>query len=359
MSRNTGLYASVGPRHSGQVRPHHLRRAASACTWRAPMSALASLLMLAAVLLPSAASFAQGQYPARPLRFVVGFTPGGTSDALGRAVADVLATNLGQQVVVDNRPGASGKIAAELVAKAPADGYTLMLTSGSYAVAPSLYRRLSYDIQRDFIHFTLLADSPFMLAVYPGLPVKNLQALIEYARKRPGEVAFASAGIGSPSHLAGELLGQMTKIQLTHVPYKGSALAMIDLISGRVQFYFTSFPGALPHARAGRIRAIAVTSTKRNRALPEVPTVVESGLEDYRAGSWYGLAFPRGVPATIVNRVGAIVQKGLTAGGLEEMFEEQGLEMRHGVSPQETAEFLRRDIAYWATVIKRAGIEPQ
>lgn len=198
-----------------------------------------------------------------------------------------------------------------------------------------------------------------MLAVYPGLPAKDLQELIAYARERPGKVAFASAGLGSPSHLASELLGQMANLQLTHVPYRGSALAMLDLIAGRVQFYFTSFPGALPHARAGRIRALAVTSLKRNQALPEVPTVVESGLKDYRAGSWYGLAFPRGVPAPIVNRVAAIVQQGLTEGGLEAMFEEQGLEMRHNVTPEETAKFMRRDIAYWATVIKRAGITPQ
>ena len=320
---------------------------------------LAAMAILIAGLLTAAVGFAQSDYPSRPLRFVLGFPPGGTSDMVARTLGEFLADNLGQPVVMDNRPGAGARIAGEVVARAPADGHTLMLTSGSYTVGPSLYRKLPFDIQRDFIHVTLIADSPFMLAVYPKLAAKNLQELIAYARANPGKVNFASAGIGVPSHLAGEVLAQMAKLEMTHVPYKGSALAMTDLIAGRVQFYFTSIPGALPHVRAGRLRAIAVTSTKRNPALPDVPTMVESGLKGYRAGSWYGLAFPRGVPAPIVTRVGAIVQKGLSAGGLESKFAEQGLEMRHNVTPKEAAEFIREDIAYWATVIKRAGIEPR
>lgn len=334
---------------------------ALSCTSRSLLKRLAGMLLLIVIasLMPAAQSLAQSDYPIKPLRFVVGFTPGGTSDMVARALGEVLAKGLDQQVVIDNRPGASGKIAAELVSTAPADGYTLMLTSGSYAVAPSLYRALPYDIQRDFVHFTLLADTPFMLAIYPKLPANNLRELIAYARARPGKVNFASAGIGSPSHLASELLGQMADLKLTHVPYKGSALAMIDLVAGRVQFYFTSIPGSLSHFRAGRIRALAVTSAKRNPALPEVPTVRESGLKDYRAGSWYGLAFPRGVPAAIVKRVGGIVQKGLAEGGLAAMFAEQGLEMRRNVTPKEAAEFLRKDIAHWASVIRRGGITPR
>ena len=309
-------------------------------------------------LLSPAASSAQSDYPSRPLRFVLGFTPGGTSDLVARAMGELLSESLGQPVVMDNRPGAAGKMAAEVVAKAPPDGHTLMLTSGSYTVAPSLHRQLPFDIQRDFIHVTLIADSPFMLALYPKLPANNLQELITYARNNPGKVNFASAGIGVPSHLAGEVLAQMAKLDLTHVPYKGSALAMIDLIAGRVHFYFTSIPGALPHAKAGRVRPIAVTSAKRNPALPDVPTMTESGLQGYRAGSWYGLAVPRGVPAPVVNRIHGIVQKGLAAGGLEAKFAEQGLEMRRNVTPKEAAEFIREDVAYWATVIKRAGIPP-
>jgi len=304
------------------------------------------------------AAMAQADYPSRPLRFIVGFTPGGTSDMVGRALGELLAENLGQPVVIDNRPGASGKLAAELVAKAPPDGHTIMQTSGSYTVAPSLSRQLNYDIQRDFTHVTLIANSPFMLAVYPRLPVNSLQELITYARSNPGKVNFASAGIGAPSHLAGEVLAQMAKIDLTHVPYKGSALALIDLIAGRVQIYFTSFPGALPHARAGRIRAIAVTSEKRNQALPDVPTMTESGLKGYRAGTWYGLAFPRGVSPAIVARVNGIVQKGLASNVLEAKFAEQGLDIVRNVTPAEATEFIRQDVAYWASVIRRANIQP-
>jgi tripartite-type tricarboxylate transporter receptor subunit TctC len=330
---------------------------APACSIRRPLRRLAGAWLLVAAVLPLT-GLAQSSYPSRPVRFVLGFPPGGTSDMVARAMGELLAEALGQPVVMDNRPGAAGKMAAEVVAKAPPDGHTLMFTSGSYAVAPSLHRHLPYDIQRDFIHVTLIANAPFMLALYPKLPANNLQELIAYARSNPGKVNFASAGVGVPSHLAGEVLAQMAKLDLTHVPYKGSALAMIDLIAGRVHFYFTSIPGALAHAKAGRVRPIAVTSTTRSPALPEVPTMAESGLKGYRAGSWYGLAFPRGVPPAIVTRVHAIVQKGLSAGGLEAKFVEQGLEIRRNVSPKEAAEFIREDVAYWAGVIKRAGIPP-
>ncbi len=332
------------------IRPLSASRIALEC-----LTATAALLMS---LVPVAVSAAQSDYPSRPLRFVLGFTPGGTSDLVARAMGELLSENLGQPVVMDNRPGAAGKMAAEMVAKAPPDGHTLMLTSGSYTVAPSLHRQLPFDIQRDFTHITLIADAPFMLALYPKLPVNNLQELIAYARSNPGKVNFASAGIGVPSHLAGEVLAQMAKLELTHVPYKGSALGLIDLMAGRVHFYFTSIPGALAHAKAGRVRPIAVTSSKRNAALPDVPTMAEAGLPGYRAGSWYGHAVPRGVPAPIVTRHHGIAQKGLAAGGLEAKFAEQGLEMRRNVSPKQAADFIREDVTYWATVIKRAGIPP-
>ena len=322
------------------------------------MPFFAGLALAISTLLPALGYCAQASYPTRPLRFILGFTPGGTSDMVARALGELLADSLGQPVVIDNRPGASGKLAAELVAKAPPDGHTILQTSGSYTVAPSLYRQLSFDIQRDFTHITLIANSPFMLAVYPKLPAATLQELIAYARANPGKVNFSSAGIGAPSHLAGEVLAQMAKIDVTHVPYKGSALALIDLIAGRVQFYFTSFPGALPHVRAGRIRALAVTSEKRNPALPEVPTMAEAGLKGYRAGTWYGLAFPRGVPAAIVDRVGAVVQRGLSSGTLETKFAEQGLDILRNVTSAEATEFIRQDVAYWAGVIRRAGIPP-
>lgn len=309
-------------------------------------------------LAASASAAAQSGYPARPLRLLVGFPPGGTTDIVARAIGDQLAAGLGQPVVIDNRPGAAGKIAAEVVAKAPPDGYTLMITSGSYTVAPSLHRDLTFDIRRDFDHVTVLTDSPFVLAAYPKLSAANLQELIVLARSRAGSINFASAGIGSPSHLAGEVLSQLAKIDITHVPYKGSSLAMTDLISGRVQIYFTGFTGSLPHVRAGRVRALAVTSVKRNPALPDVATMIESGLKDYRAGSWVGLAMPRGVPAPVMNRISAIVQKSLAEPAMEAKFAEHGLEVKRNVLPKDAAQFVAQDVAYWANVVKRAGLQP-
>jgi len=307
----------------------------------------------------SAAALAQPAYPTRPLRLLVGFPPGGTTDIVARAIGEQLALGLGQAVVIDNRPGAAGKIAAEVVAKAPPDGYTLMITSASYALGPSLHRDLTFDIRRDFDHVTVLVDSPFVLAAYPKLPVANLQELIALARSRAGSINFASAGIGSASHLAGEVLSQLAKIELTHVPYKGSSLAMTDLISGRVQIYFTGFTGSLSHVRAGRVRALAVTSVKRNPALPDVATMIESGLKEYRAGSWVGLAMPRGVPAPLMNRISALVQKSLAEPAMEAKLAEHGLEVKRNVLPKDAAQFVAQDVAYWTNVVKRAGLKPE
>lgn len=332
-----------------------------------PSQAIPRLLILgmlccalgAAILLGAATAIAaEPTYPARPVRMVMGFPPGGTSDFLGRALGEQLAANLGQPVVVDNRPGAAGNIAAELVAKAPADGYTLFLSSGSNTVAPSLYRNLAYDFMRDFMHLTRVADVPFMLAVYAQLPARNAAELIAHIRARPREINFASSGVGTPSHLASELFGQMAGLEFTHVPYKGTVPALVDLIAGRVQFYFTSFPGALAHVRAGRIRALAVSSEKRSPALPDVPSLDEAGLKGYRGGSWYGLAFPRGVPAPIAKRVHGIVQQGISGAEMKAKLSDQGLDVIEGVSSEEATRFMRQDIARWAEVVRRAGLAP-
>jgi len=304
------------------------------------------------------AAATEAGYPNRPVRLLMGFPPGGTSDFVGRALGEIIAAGVGQPVVVDNRPGAAGNIAAELVAKAAPDGYTLFLTSGSNAVAPSLYRNLAYDIQRDFFHLTRMADVPFMLAVNAQLPTKTVTDFIAYVRARPREINFASSGVGTPSHLASELFRQMINAEATHVPYKGTAAAMVDLISGRVQFYFTSFPGALGHVRAGRIRALAVSSEKRPAALPDLPTLDESGLKGYRGGSWYGLAFPRGIPPAIAKRVHGIVQLGVASADMKAKLTEQGLDVVEGLSPEDTARFVRQDVARWAEVIRRGGLAP-
>jgi tripartite-type tricarboxylate transporter receptor subunit TctC len=316
----------------------------------------AALLGLGAACLSALPAWAQTTFPTRPIRMILGFPPGGTSDTLARAMGEQFASTLGQPVVVDNRPGAAGNIAAELAARALADGHTIFLSSGSSTVAPSLYPKLGYDVLRDFLHVTLLAEVPFVLAVYPQLPVRTVQELIAHARARPREVNFASPGIGTPSHLASELLAQSAGIEATHVPYKGSGPALTDLFAGRVHFYFTNVPGALAHLKAGRIRTLAVTGQRRSPSLPDVPTVGESGFKGYRAGSWYGLALPRAAPPAIVNRYYASAQQAMQSADMKTRLGDQGLEIVLGVTPQQMTSFVQQDIKHWAEVIRRAGV---
>jgi tripartite-type tricarboxylate transporter receptor subunit TctC len=332
-----------------------------ACSQTAPRAThrYAQAIFAALLVLTSAiAAAADVPYPTRPVRLVLGFPPGGTSDFLARVIGEHLAANLGQPVVIDNRPGAAGNIAAELVAKAPPDGYTLFLSSGSTAVAPSLYKKLNYDVLRDFAQVTQLVDVPFILAASPQLPARTVSELITYIRAHPREINYASSGVGTPSHLASEMLRQLAGLEVTHVPYKGTVAAMVDLISGRVQFYFTSFPGALGHVRAGRVRAIAVSSLKRSPALPDVPSLDESGIKGYRAGSWYGLALPRGVSPAIISRIHGVVQQGLASADMKAKLSGEGLDVTEGLSPEQATAFVRQDVARWAEVIRRAGVTP-
>jgi tripartite-type tricarboxylate transporter receptor subunit TctC len=295
-------------------------------------------------------------YPQRPLRLVVGFPAGGTSDIVARALADQLARGLAQTVVVDNRPGAGGNIATELAARAAPDGHTLFLASGSSTLAPALYDRLGYDFERDFAQVSVFAGVSFLLVVTPGQPIRSVEDLLALARTRPRELNFASPGIGTPSHLAGELFGQMAGVELVHIPYKGTAPALVDLLAGRVQIYFTSIPGVLTHVRAGRVRAIAVSGTRRTALMPELPTVDEAGVKGYQSGSWYGLAAPARTPAAIVGRLHGEVQKGLASAELRAKFLEQGLDLVEGVTPQAATAYVRDDIARWRKVVQIARI---
>ena len=300
---------------------------------------------------------AQAQvYPTKPIRMLVGFPPGGTSDIVARALGERLTLALGQQIVVDNRAGASGNIAAELAAKASPDGYVMLLSSGSNAVAPSLNPKLGYDIERDFVHVTRFADVPFMLAVPAALPVNTVAELVVLAKARPGERNFASSGLGTPAHLAGELFKQVTGVNVVHVPYKGTAPALVDLVAGRVQLYFTSFPGALTHVQDGRLRAIAVTRGTRSTILPEVPTLTEAGVPGYQAGSWYGVSLPARTPREVVERLQAEIQRALRDAGLTARLTDQGLDAVPGVTPGEFARFVREERQRWARVIERAGM---
>jgi len=320
-----------------------LPRAAAAC---------AALAFLAG----AAGAAAQG-YPNRPLRMLVGFPAGGTSDIVARALGEQLARSLGQTVVTDNRPGAGGNIAADLAAKAAPDGHTLFLSSGSNALAPALYGKLSYDIERDFTQISIYAGVSFLLAVHAGQPFKSVEELVAAARARPREINFASPGVGTPSHLAGELFRHMAGVEIVHVPYKGTSPALVDLLAGRVQMYFTSIPGVLTHVRAGRVRALAVSTSRRSALLPELPTVAEAGLKGYQSGSWYGLAVPAATPGAIVTRLQAEVQKGLASADLKARFVDQGLDLIEGIDARAAAAFVRDDIARWRKVVQIAGVK--
>ena len=243
-------------------------------------------------------------YPQRPIRFLIPQSPGGASDTVGRIVAQKLGERLGQQLVVDNRPGATGNIGHELVARGVPDGYTMLLTAPNLVTSPSLFANLAYDPVRDFTPITQLTMSPNVWLVHPSFAARSMRELIDIARAKPGQIDYASSGLASTQHLAGELLNVLTGIRLAHVPYKGGGPALIDLIGARVQVMSSTLPSAVPHIKSGKVRALAVTSAKRASALPELPTVAEAAkLPGYEASTWQGLLFPRATPATLVTRI--------------------------------------------------------
>jgi tripartite-type tricarboxylate transporter receptor subunit TctC len=299
---------------------------------------------------------ATGQsYPSKPIRLVVPFPAGGTTDLLARAMAQKLSEALGQQVVVDNRPGAGGNIGSDIVAKSAPDGYTLLMgTVGTHAINVSLYAKMPYDAVKDFAPIVLVAGVPNVLVVHPALPVKTVPDLIKLAKEKPDSINFASSGNGTSIHLSGELFKSLTGVQMAHVPYKGSAPALTDLLGGQVQIMFDNLPSALPHIKAGKLRAIAVTSTKRAPALPDLPTIAESGVPGFEASSWFGMLAPAGTPREIVLRINAEANKALQAGDMKEKLLAQGAEAV-GNSPEFFAEYIRSETTKWAKVVKDSG----
>jgi tripartite-type tricarboxylate transporter receptor subunit TctC len=299
---------------------------------------------------------AAGQaYPSRPIRLVVPFPAAGTTDLLARAMAQKLSEALGQQVVVDNHPGAGGNIGSDIVAKAAPDGYTLLMgTVGTHAINVSLYAKMPYDAVKDFVPIVLVAGVPNVLVVNPALPVKTVADLIKLAKDKPGAINFASSGNGTSIHLSGELFKSLTGVQMTHVPYKGSAPALTDLIGGQVQIMFDNLPSALPHIKAGKLRAIAVTSTKRAPALPDLPTIAESGVPGFEASSWFGVLAPAGTPREVVLRINAEANKALQAGDMKEKLLGQGAEAV-GNSPEFFADYIKSETVKWAKVVKDSG----
>ncbi len=310
-------------------------------------------LVFAALLVPALA-VAQA-FPVKPLRMIVSYPPGGGADTVARLLAPKLGESLGQSVVVENRPGATGAIAADLVAKAAPDGYTLMLDASGYAVNPSLYPKLPYDASKAFSAVTLVVLFPNMLVVNPGFAAKSVQDLVAMAKAQPGKIAFASSGNGSAQHLAAELFRQRADIDMLHVPYKGGGPALIDVMGGQVPVFFANMASGLPHVKSGKLRALAVTSAKRVANAPDLPTIAESGVPGYAVYEWNVIVAPAGTPAAVLKRLHAEVAKALKSEDVRQRIVSLGGEIA-ATAPDETDAWLKAQIASWAKVVKTAGI---
>jgi tripartite-type tricarboxylate transporter receptor subunit TctC len=316
-------------------------------------------LLLLGVLggLGGESAFAQ-TYPVRPIRMIVAYPPGGGTDIVGRMMGQRLGENLGQTVVVDNRGGATGNIGTEIAAHATADGYTLLMGNvAPNAINVSLFKKLPFDPVKDFAPVSLVAVTPNILVVQPSSPVKTVKDLIALAKSKPGTLNFPSAGVGSSSHLAGEMLKSMAGIDMVHVPYKGGGPALVALLSGQVQLMFATLPAAMPHVKSGKLRPVAVTTSHRSQALPELPTIAESGVAGYEAATWYGLLAPAGTPKAIVDRLHAEIVK-ILATDTRQRLAAQGFEPA-GTTPAEFAGYIKSEIVKWGKVIKAAGIRPE
>ena len=319
-----------------------------------------SLIVLALAVPASPWARAQAAWPTKPVRIVVPFTPGGTTDILARALAPELGKAFGQTFIVENKAGAGGNLGADLVAKSPPDGYTLVMgTVGTHAINPSLYPKMSYDAVKDFAPITLVAGVPNVLVMNPAKAaaagITDVRSLIAYARAHPGKLNMASSGNGTSIHLAGELFKSMTGTYMVHFPYRGSGPALLDLIGGTMDLMFDNLPSALPQIKAGKLVALAVTSSARSAALPDVPTVAEAGpVKGFEASSWFGLLAPAGTPAEIVNRLQQESAKALASPLLKERLLAQGA-LPGGMPPADFARFIAAETAKWAAVVKSSG----
>ena len=323
------------------------------------MSRISWLFIASVVLGLAAASAAAQTYPSRPIRMMVPFPAGGGSDTMGRIVGGKLSERLGQQIVVENRVGAAGSIGADVAARAPADGYTILLGSTSELVQyPNVNPKVPYDPLKDFAPISLVGTIPMVLVVHPSLPVKNVKDLVALAKSRPGQINFGSAGQGATTHLAVELFILLTNVKMTHVPYKGSPQAVTDLVAGNVQLGIPTMPAALPFIKSGRVKVLGVTTAKRASNLPDVPTLSEAGVKGYEAALWTGILAPAGTPPAIINRLNGEIAKVLELKDVKEALDRQGAEAQAS-SPQEFAAFLKTDYAKWARVVKEGGIRIQ
>ena len=295
-------------------------------------------------------------WPNRSVRVVVPFPAGGSADTLARLLGQKLSERLGQPFVVDNRPGAGGNIGTDLVAKATADGYTVLVTPSSLAIAPSLYRNLSWDPVKDFAPVVLVASTPNILVVHPSVAANSVQELVALAKSKPGQLNYASGGNGATNHLAGELFKRMTSTDIVHIPYRGNPLAVIDVLNGQVAMMFDFMITSLPHVKAGKLRPLAVTGTKRSPQVPELPTVAEAGVPGYEASTWFSVMAPAWTPAEAVSKLNAEVNAILQMPDVRERLDTLGAEPMGG-TPTDVAALIRTDLAKWAEVVKAANIK--
>jgi tripartite-type tricarboxylate transporter receptor subunit TctC len=316
------------------------------------------VLTIAAAWCGATALAGAAEYPTRSIRYIVPQGAGGSSDTLARFVTQKLSESLGQQVVTDNRPGATGNIGTEIAARANPDGYTLLQVATSHATNPALSVKMPFDPSRDFAPITLLSQSPNLWIVHPSLPAKNMRELIALAKTRPGEINYSSSGTGSSQHLAGELLKSLAHIDIVHIPYKGSPPALIDLLGGRVVLMCSTIAPAMPLVKSAKLRALAVTSLKRSAAAPEIPTVAESGLPGYEATAWQGVLAPAGTPREVIVRLNTELVRVINLPEVRKQLAEQGYEPA-GNTPEQFAEYIKTEIAKWTRVIKAAGLKAE
>lgn len=315
--------------------------------WRGALAAFALLTAMAST--PAAAD-----WPTKPITLVVPYPPGGPTDIVGRTVAKGLSEALGQTVIIDNRSGAGGNIGAELVAKSEPDGYTLLLATTAHAINMSLFKNLSYDTSKSFVPLSLLTQGPLVIVSRPDLPAQNVRDLIALAKSAPGKLTFASSGNGQSTHLSAELFNAMAGTRMVHVPYRGSAPAMTDVMGGQTDVMFNTMLSSMPYVRDGKLRAFAVTSATRSPAAPDIPTVAESGIPDYEATAWNGLMAPAGTPDAVVQKLSNTLQTVLADQALQQQFAQQGFDTQW-MSPADYRQFIDREIKKWAQVVKTSG----
>ena len=297
-------------------------------------------------------------FPTKAGRIIVGYPPGGPTDILGRMVAQKLSEYTGQQFIVDNRPGAAGNIGAEMVAKSPPDGYTLLTVPATHAVTPSIQAKMPFDTLRDFSYLALIAEAPFILVVHPALPVKNVRELATLARARPGQLNYGATSLDGLPHLAGELFNQMNNVKMVGIPYKGGAPATMDLLAGHVPIMFNSMLASMPHVKGGKLRSLGMTSLKRTAAAPEVPTIAEQGMPGFDVTGWYGVMGPAGVPPDIATRLNIEIARGMRDPAAIKRLAGEGVDAVSS-SPEEFGSRVKREMERWGKVVRAAGIKPE